>query len=1546
MSKFRLFVTHYVFAHIKCAIVSIALVIIVLNSNCIAYLINADGVNIDSGKHVYSGVWKYENYFLERFDDPALSETGACYGFSTIYKILNAESREDTVVDYYENYVKSCVINQTSSAENTYLSYIDCSTCRATTSYNNPSQCTTYNVDNNQYFDFRLNFGSYKRFYNKSYDELDGDGKWMYDKCNLNSTGSVYRINTSNKIFKLKFNKQGSSLTITGNLNIKNNDSKPIITDFTINGIKPKIIAYTYDKYIKGFNYYELSADVEWNIPVSAHIGETIILQPDLAVGYGDFVINSIRLKKPICSLSIASLTGTNTILNPASGGSIGFSGTITEESGQAVSWTLEVLGKTIPGSGNSVKATWDGKLPDGTVVKPGSYSATLTATTADGQCTDSKTTNFTVTAAPDGQCGLYVDFGSSAHLSSGNLSHSQNLFSSRGNSLPLGLTLYYNSLDPANNTLGRGWSHSYSYNLKENSDGSVLISEPNWRYKYYTAGAGGYSSSTGNYAVLAKDANGFSLTERDGTLYRYTGGGQLVSITDRNGNSQTFSYTGNNLTSVIDPAGRTVSFNYDGANHLTSISDPLGNSYTLGVGTTLNVVTQPDSSTWQYSYDANGFMLGKVDPLGNSFSYSYDDQHRVTGSTDPEGKTRSISYPQGTETIKNTTFTEKDGSSWSYSYDTQKGYLLSKTDPQSGTTSYQYDANGNRSATTNPDGTSTSALYDGLGSMLSSTDAAGAVTSYSYNSFGQVTTVTDPANATTRYGYDDKGNLTSLTDVAGATTSYEYDSKGNMSRVTDAAGQSSSFSYDAAGNMTSVTDASGATTRYSYDASGNVISITDAKGGVTSFSYDSRGRLIKSINPQGNATSYSYDKNGNKLSATDANNNTTRYEYNSRNQLIKTIDALGNSTVYSYGASSCPSCGGGVDKLTALSDANNNVTRYDYDSLGRLIKETDPLGKITSYHYDSKGNLIAKTDAKGNTINYSYDANSRLLKKSYPDNTEETFSYDAKGNILTAANKNISYSFSYDLAGRMLSSSDSNGNSISYSYDAAGRKTRTVYPDGSKVSYGYDTAGRLASITDQHNNRFSLTYSSLGQRTQLGYPNGVVTGYAYDASGNLTRLNHQSHGRPVSTFSYTHDKVGNRLSKTELFRTTSYHYDGIYRLITAQINRRAAEQYSYDPVGNRLTGPEQGTDYRYGIGNQLLQQEQTGYSYDDNGNLAQRSISRSRHSHHCEHHNQPWNYRFDYENRLIEADNGDITVSFSYDPFGRRIEKKVEQSNRRGHHEHHGNTGEQTTRFLYDGQALIQESTIQGNHRAARPETVSYIHGPNIDEPLQGISHNKTWYYHADGLGSIVALTDKHGNVVQRYDYDSFGNLEQQGEGIEQPFTYTAREFDQETGLYYYRARYYDPQVGRFVSKDPIGFEGGDNNLYGYVLNNPVNWTDPYGKRVSVFTRSLDMKVKSGPYVHCVLIVEKCDGTKQTWDFQNDNEVYNPAKTPSNRIKNPVTTVVHAKNDLDDKVSFIADQMGHPKYDTTKYNCCYWVEDVLRKAGISWKNPNPWPAN
>ena len=210
------------------------------------------------------------------------------------------------------------------------------------------------------------------------------------------------------------------------------------------------------------------------------------------------------------------------------------------------------------------------------------------------------------------------------------------------------------------------------------------------------------------------------------------------------------------------------------------------------------------------------------------------------------------------------------------------------------------------------------------------------------------------------------------------------------------------------------------------------------------------------------------------------------------------------------------------------------------------------------------------------------------------------------------------------------------------------------------------------------------------------------------------------------------------------------------------------------------------------------------------------------------------WTYQYDYENRLIKVikkeSNEDKTITFKYDPFGRRIEKKVESIDK-------GISETSIYTYTYDNEDIILETQTTSSGQ----QTTKYVHGPGIDEPLSMTNATDTYYYHADGLGSITAMTDSTGKIVQAYEYDSFGNLHDNMNAIKQPYTYTGREWDKETGFYYYRARYYDPMAGRFISKDPIGFNGGDINLYAAVRNNPINNTDPSGMAVYRCTRPLN---------------------------------------------------------------------------------------------------------
>lgn len=1082
---------------------------------------------------------------------------------------------------------------------------------------------------------------------------------------------------------------------------------------------------------------------------------------------------------------------------------------------------------------------TWNGRTANGKVVTPGTYTATLSVSNSViSACSKSKSINFTVTEDPN-TCNLKVSFGSSANLANGNLSHSQEVFSLPGSGLSTDLSLYYNSTDPYLGPLGMGWSHSYDITLTEQVSGDVLLRSGNGGYKLYQYANGAYLAPRGDYSHLARNPdNTFVLTRPDGQTSQFNGDGLLATITDRNDNAMQFDYAAGLLTRITDSAGRVTALAYDTNAKLSAITAPDGQAYRFAViGDRLELVgaAYPGNRFWDYTYDANGFLLSKMDPNGNLTTYTYDEQFRVQTSTDPEGRVRTINYPTGEEEVLTSELVEKDGGVWRYTYDTTNGNLLEKSDPQGNTTSYTHDAAGNTLTETGPDGATTSHLYDSVGNLLATTDPAGQSTSYAYNEFGQTTSVTDAAGGVTGYEYDAQGNLLTITDPAGAATGYTYDAAGRATSITDAAGGVTRMAYDAAGNLAAITDPAGATTTMAYDAAGRLLAQTDPQGGVTTFTYDAAGNLVSTTDPLGGVTSATFDANGNRTSQTDANGNTTYYEFNAQGQVVKSVDALDQVTLFSYGGNpGCATCFGGVDKLTGLTDANGHATAFEYDSLGRLLREIDPLGNATSYAYDAKGNLTAKTDGNGAIIRYSYDILGRLVKKLYPDNSEESFSYDARGNVLTAVNASAGYVFAYDTAGWLTSITDQLDRTIRYEYDQAGRKTRMITPDGKAVNYEYDSAGRLGKIRSDGD--FVFGYDQTGRRASLGYPNGVVANYTYDQGSRLTNLTHKTAGGTIlAGNNYTLDKIGNRLANQTPVRTLSYQYDDLYRLTEAlsstpgnspsstgkgkgipNATQQQKEFYTYDPVGNRLTSDTTPL-YTYNSANQLLSNGGD-YSYDKNGNLVEMITSEG-----------VTLYAWDYENRLkqVTLPNGNI-VTFKHDPMGRRVEKSATTD------------GVVTTiGYFYDNEDILFETDATGliGNR--------YLHGPGIDEPLALVQGEKTYYYHADGLGSIVALTDYKGKLAQDYQYDSFGNLHDQMNRVKQPYTYTGREWDRETGLYYYRARYYDAQVGRFISEDPIGFEGGVNQ-FSYALNNPLRLIDPFGRNAGDVCTNITMKRKN----------------------------------------------------------------------------------------------------
>jgi len=401
-------------------------------------------------------------------------------------------------------------------------------------------------------------------------------------------------------------------------------------------------------------------------------------------------------------------------------------------------------------------------------------------------------------------------------------------------------------------------------------------------------------------------------------------------------------------------------------------------------------------------------------------------------------------------------------------------------------------------------------------------------------------------------------------------------------------------------------------------------------------------------------------------------------------------------------------------------------------------------------------------------------------------------------------------YQFTFDNMGQLTGTSTqyafltSRTFTTSYGYDAASNRASFTDPENGSSSYVYDTLNRLQTLTPPTaygTGSFGLGYDALSRRTSLTRPNTVNTTYAYDTLSRLLSATHAKGGTTLDGATYTVDNAGNRLTRTPqpTGAASTFGYDNIYELLSVTQGGSTTESYTYDPAGNRLTALGSAA-WSYNTSNELNSRPGVSYAYDANGNTTSKTDSTGTTT-----------YSWDYDNRLTSASlpGSGGTVSYRYDSMGRRIYKSSSSG---------------TSIYAYDGDNLIEETNSAGGTVAR------YSQGQNIDEPLAMLRAGTTSYYQADGLGSVTSLSNAPGALAQTYTRDSLGNQIASSGSITNPFQYTAREFDTETSLYYYRARYYDSTIGRFISEDPAGFSSDTLNFYDYVSNNPLVLSDPSG--------------------------------------------------------------------------------------------------------------------
>jgi RHS repeat-associated protein len=586
---------------------------------------------------------------------------------------------------------------------------------------------------------------------------------------------------------------------------------------------------------------------------------------------------------------------------------------------------------------------------------------------------------------------------------------------------------------------------------------------------------------------------------------------------------------------------------------------------------------------------------------------------------------------------------------------------------------------------------------------------------------------------------------------------------------------------------------------------------------------YDSLQRVLSVKEPDGNVTQYAYD--GLKTTITDPNNNVTRQFQDAYGRLVRTEQDNDDGTyvtINEYDA---------LGRLIRVLDANYNAgvssksIDYQYDSLGRMIYSSDPYSGGTDYHYDLIGNLISKTDAKGNKLTYEYDYLNRLTKKSVlaPDGTvptvlsrnvyDEPTSTNGAGRLTSTliGNDTIDGKYDYDLEGNVISSNKSIDGSIyttNVTYDSLNRIKQLTYPDNERVNYEYD-AGALSQVTGFA--KYS-DWISAGMPGDMTYANGVATHCDYHP-GTLRLLyliTKAPEDTNIQSFKYEYDKTGNITVITDnvpvgsmhtVSTTQNFEYDKINRL-----KKSGFGIYSYDRAGN-ITTKEQVT-FGYNDSNHPYCPTigSNGYkaAYDSNGNLIRKTDKNGVY----------WRYQYNAENRLIAVYQGPekgkeyLVEEYFYDATGMRSQKNT-----------YDGATVKTTRYIYFGNNVIYETG---------PGTTRYIlaGGREIAKVVDG----KTYYTHRDHLGSSSVVTDSNGNVVNwnaNHPYGENWQVSPAGTADLDKHRFTGKETDASSGLVYFGARFYDPEVGRFITVDP-GKDG--LNWYAYCDNNPIKYVDPTG--------------------------------------------------------------------------------------------------------------------
>ncbi|MCL4504452.1 MAG: hypothetical protein M1434_08630 [Chloroflexi bacterium] len=698
----------------------------------------------------------------------------------------------------------------------------------------------------------------------------------------------------------------------------------------------------------------------------------------------------------------------------------------------------------------------------------------------------------------------------------------------------------------------------------------------------------------------------------------------------------------------------------------------------------------------------------------------------------------------------------------------------------------YAQDTNGNRStavyagvtlaAITYTNGVSVAYAYDGLGRVVQMQDSRGGTASYTYDAQGHLSTRT--ANSMTiTYGWSPE------------TSGLKANSMVSMSLPT---GEQILWDYDANGRVKTQSATAGAVFTYTYGAHGEV-TVTNSGGGMMSYLLDDAQRPWVVSDAGGQQVRITYDSHGNLLSASDHTGILASNGYDVHDNLVRVTDQLNRTITATHELL--------LNRMTSAADPRHQAVTFGHDARGNLTAMQQSDGSSTLFGYDAGGDMTQFTNRRAQVFGLGYDSSQQLTGITGADNV--TYTYDTHGNVIGATSATGSISFTYSPNGNITQVTYPNGRYLSYGYDASNRRNSVVAQDGYSLGYDYDAGGNLSGIRGINGQRVvTYTYDALERLTKVDRTNGATTIYRYDLYNRVEGITHTSFiSGVIEFFNYAYDSRGRRVSVTSSGGTTTYGYDLAGQLISITLPGGHSLQYTYDVAGNRLTSSDNAVTSVYTTNalNQYVAAGSATLAYDADGNVLTKTIS-----------GQPWTYAYDTQGRLTAMASPTETWTFEYDAIGNRSAMT-----------HNGNRTEYLVDPFgmgyafaeYDGAGQVLAHYISGNGIVARVEPTDILR-----------------YYHYDGAGNTVRLTNPNGSVANSYHYLPFGEIDAKSETVTNPlhFLGAAAVMDAGDNLPYVRVRNYDPALGRFTSPDVVYQPG--RNAYEYAGNSPIDRVDTNG--------------------------------------------------------------------------------------------------------------------